>query len=232
MARGGYRKPPARSGPGGPGRFSKRTDGQNPMKTTPGLENPDVEYGDVSKMRDALKIQGINPGRPQLDTSLHQTGAPTRNDQLPDFVTGAPSARPGEPITAGMDGGPGPGRDVLESASGAPDLRETTLEFLSLAFGNNEAASMLEEYRATKAQPAMGGGLEPAPPAGPMSMAPTLDETDMTATDDLPSGIRQPMAPEGEMGQPTEPLPGPQGDVEPSPADAEELVAQQGGQEA
>lgn len=182
-------------------------------------------------MRDALKIQGIGGGRPALETGGHPAGAPARNDQLPDFVTKPPSARPGEPISAGMDGGPGPGQEALETRQ-PEDLRELTLSYLATAFGNSEAATMLDEYRMSKqpAQPA-AGALAPAPPTGPMSAAASFDETDMAAPDDVPRSMRQPTAPEGELGQPTEqPPPGPIGDTEPNPVDVEELVPE-GGQQ-
>lgn len=198
------------------------------MKTTPGLDNPDVEYGDVGPMRDALKIQGIGGAgapRPALETGGHPTGAPTRNDQLPDFVTKPPSSRDGEPITAGSDMGPGPGQEALETRQ-PEDLRELTLSYLATAFGNSEAAQMLDEYRVSKqsAQP-QASSLAPAPPAGPMSAAPTFDETDIAAPDEFPRAMRQPTAPEGELSQPTEePPPGPVGDTEPNPVDDSQLV--------
>ncbi len=78
------------AGPAGPGKFSTRTDK---------LEMPSQYYG-----------EGV-------ETAAIKSGAPlaTTSDVRPEPVTElyAPSERPDEPITAGIDMGEGPGSSAL-----------------------------------------------------------------------------------------------------------------------
>lgn len=100
---GGYR-PPANPAPvSGPGRLSKRTDRQ-PIATL-----PDAAYGEQATFR-------------QDQAGAPMAAAPTVNDagttmgaaDLSSVVPfGAPTTRPGEPVTAGAAAGPGPGIESL-----------------------------------------------------------------------------------------------------------------------
>lgn len=98
--RGGYRRPtnPAPASP--PGALSQRTDGGpgQPIRVAPG-----GDYGDrkalVSQQQAApLASAGGGP----------QAAAPGGGALSPQGVFG-PTNRPGEPVTAGVDAGPGPG---------------------------------------------------------------------------------------------------------------------------
>jgi len=90
------------AGPGGPGKFSTRTDK---------LELGSKAYGE------GVETQAIQSGAP-----LAKTGdvRPARAGDVREAVTQAPvtplfapSERPGEPITTGIDRGAGAGSDVL-----------------------------------------------------------------------------------------------------------------------
>lgn len=98
--------------PSGPGKFAKRTDRQGAKRL------PNAGYGE------------------QKDFMAQQAGAPMA--KAPNMPAGknplanvvpltAPTQRPNEPVTAGVDAGPGPGREIL----GLKSPTETTLQDLS-----------------------------------------------------------------------------------------------------
>lgn len=90
MAVGGYRAPRNPAPVSGPGRLSQRTDG---IKKQAIAEMPDAAYGEQTEMRN---IQGA---------------APMSASPMPRITPlDAPTERPDEPVTAGMDLGPGPDR--------------------------------------------------------------------------------------------------------------------------
>lgn len=86
------------AGPSGPGRFSTRTD-----------LPPSKEYGERKQMQE---IVGGAPTAKTRGAADPQIGRPRTS--LPEVTPlFAPSQRPDEPITAGIDMGAGPGSDVL-----------------------------------------------------------------------------------------------------------------------
>lgn len=109
------------AGPAGPGKFSTRTDK---------LEMPSQYYG-----------EGV-------ETAAIKSGAPlaTTSDVRPEPVTElyAPSERPDEPITAGIDMGEGPG----SSALGMQPQQETLSQILAKMLPydtNGEIAALYEQ---------------------------------------------------------------------------------------
>jgi hypothetical protein len=100
MAQGGYRKPENPAPISGPGALSQRTDGgpTQPAKYISGLP-----YGEGQATYDqqtAAPMASNNSPQPTL-----QMPAPT--------PLMAPTERPDEPVTAGIDIGPGPGSEVM-----------------------------------------------------------------------------------------------------------------------
>lgn len=95
------------AGPAGPGKYSTRTDK---------LEMPSQYYG-----------EGV-------ETAAIKSGAPlaTTPDVKPEPVTElyAPTQRPEEPITAGIDRGPGPGSSALMMAKSSEKLSDTLAKML------------------------------------------------------------------------------------------------------
>jgi hypothetical protein len=90
------------AGPAGPGKFSTRTDK---------LEMGSTAYGE------GVETQAIKSGAPLAktpDTRPARAGD-VREAATQEPVTElfAPSQRPGEPITAGIDAGPGPGASAM-----------------------------------------------------------------------------------------------------------------------
>ncbi|SRR6266540_1496421 len=104
---GGYR-PPAHPAPAsGPGKLSRRTDG-GPVQPVRDLPNPD--YGEQQTFRAAQQAA-------PMATAPGPQARPQDMVSAPDLShvvgLGAPTQRPGEPVTAGADSGAGPGSDVL-----------------------------------------------------------------------------------------------------------------------
>lgn len=104
MPSGGYRPPSNPAAVSGPGALSRRTDQPQPMQK---LYNP--KYGEQSD------FQEIQSGAPMSAPGM-PGGAPTAGVAAPTGLS-APSARPGEPVTAGAAVGAGPGPSALNLPS-------------------------------------------------------------------------------------------------------------------
>jgi hypothetical protein len=82
--------------------------------------------------------------QPALADMLSQV--PVRPDDVPDL--GAPTNRPGEPVTAGLNLGPGPGREALGPLPAvAKDPTVDTLRALMLRSRNPDLVRMLYRLR-------------------------------------------------------------------------------------
>lgn len=113
---GGYRRPVNPAPVSGPGAHSKRTDGGVSHQALSAV--PDQGYGDAKAQMDAQRIAPMAGAAPMPTAAPLPAGpsGPAANGQgggasRPGF--GDPSARPDEPITAGVDIGPGPGADAI-----------------------------------------------------------------------------------------------------------------------
>lgn len=83
--------------PSGPGPFSKRTDRQGVKRL------PNAAYGEQKEFAEQ-----------QQGAPMSRSNQAPRNNLLDNIVPlNAPSRRPDEPVTAGVDAGPGPGREML-----------------------------------------------------------------------------------------------------------------------
>lgn len=99
MARGGYRQPRNPAPVSLPGALSKRTDGG----ATEGMTQPIQNYTGFA--------YGQNKG-----LADQQSGAPMAGNPYPMAgITqlSAPTQRPNEPITSGINSGPGPGTEAM-----------------------------------------------------------------------------------------------------------------------
>lgn len=85
--------------PSGPGKFAKRTDRQGAKRL------PDAAYGEQKDFQD------MQAGAPMAKTPNQPMPQP--NPMANVVPLSAPTQRPEEPVTAGVDVGPGPGRDIL-----------------------------------------------------------------------------------------------------------------------
>lgn len=140
--KGGYQEPSEAQGPGGVGKNSRRSDKTQPNRTPP-LSDPRVQSGDVGKMQQAQRAIPLKDARGQTASAIPSRG-PSANPQanrLPPFVLDMESQRPGEPVTAGLDIGPGDGSESLRTMP-PPDTRSQILSFLS-SIGNAKARELL-----------------------------------------------------------------------------------------
>ncbi len=96
MEQGGYRKPSNPASVSGPGALSQRTDGG---PTQPATYMAGLPYGQGQQNYDN-------------QVAAPMAGNPVPQMEMPTPLL-APTARPSEPITAGIDRGPGPGSNAI-----------------------------------------------------------------------------------------------------------------------
>jgi hypothetical protein len=101
------------AGASGPGKFSKRTD------------LPSAYYGE------GVETQAIKSGAPLATTpDVRPSQAPAVPAQEPITPLFAPTQRPDEPITAGIDRGPGAGSEALMMNKSIVKLSDTLAAML------------------------------------------------------------------------------------------------------
>ena len=109
---GGYRQPMNPAPVSGPGELSKRTDGG----AIDGMTQPAQRYA------------GFGYGE-NLALEEQQSGAPMAGMPSASFADlvalDAPTQRPDEPLTAGINRGEGPGSEALNLPNRAPSLVDT-----------------------------------------------------------------------------------------------------------
>jgi hypothetical protein len=104
---GGYRRPTNPAATSGPGKYSRRTDGQ------PKMQLPDAGYGEQAEYQE---IQGgARMGAPAAAGQTPAAGV----DPSGLVSLDAPTGRPGEPVTAGAPLGPGVGPEAIGLGPGA-----------------------------------------------------------------------------------------------------------------
>jgi len=145
MAQGGYQAPAQPAPVSGPGRLSRRTDGQ------PVAELPDAAYGEAKTYRELEQAapMAATPGGAQ-------PGAVVPPADLSNVVPlSAPTQNPDEPVTAGADAGLGPGSDVLglgeDDDPGVQNLRGVlpTLELMAnMPSAGRELRQLVRRIRA------------------------------------------------------------------------------------
>lgn len=116
---GGYQKPNNPATFSGPGKFSQRTDGGPGDMRQPQRDIPSSGYGE------GVETAAIQAGAPLSATG----GAGGMRPQPIPFS--APTQRPDEPVTTGIDIGPGAGSNVLGMKSSPIKLSDTLSSMLS-----------------------------------------------------------------------------------------------------
>lgn len=125
---GGYRKPENPAPSSGPGSLSRRTDG-GPAQGAKYMSG--MPYGEnTMAQQTAAPMSGGSP----------MPSAPEVSMPMPTPLM-APTSRPNEPITSGIDAGEGPGSSVLNLPTAQPTLA-TTLRRIA-QFDNTGEAEML-----------------------------------------------------------------------------------------
>lgn len=123
---GGYRRPSRPAPVSGPGAMSKRTDGQGPRYMAGG------EYGEGQEM---MELQNSAPmsktdsraPRPRGGAAARPMPMMNESEQVTPLFS--PTARPGEPITAGAPFGDGPG-PMEDPFQAKPNNLEVVLKYL------------------------------------------------------------------------------------------------------
>lgn len=96
---GGYRTPASPAAVSGPGALSQRTD------SAPPGEFSGLPYGENKAINDQMDAAPTQPGQPGQGGARSAPGGA----RLPQGGVFGATGRPDEPMTAGVDAGPGPG---------------------------------------------------------------------------------------------------------------------------
>jgi hypothetical protein len=145
---GGYRKPANPAPVSGPGAHSQRTDG-GPAQVLSAA--PDQPYGAMSQQMNDQRTtpMGGKPNPPSLPNV--PATPPAAGHQMPAYSGGdfgAPTARPNEPVTAGVPIGPGPGPAQMPNVGAKPTGAMTQmLTNLSATDATGVIASLLQAAR-------------------------------------------------------------------------------------
>lgn len=101
MTSGGYRRPAHPAAVSGPGRLSRRTDGNQPMQSL-----PDAKYGEQQAFQNAQQAAPMAADAGGMGAAAQPSGGPDMSNVIP---MGAPTQAPDQPIQAGLPMGPGAG---------------------------------------------------------------------------------------------------------------------------
>lgn len=168
---GGYRKPSKPAAVSGPGALSKRTDGGPGTKQAAALDLP---YGDRKMVEAGEAAAPISQPKPAPRPRPSSTSAAASGGLPPELFQ--ESSRPNEPGTAGMDEGPGPGREALQNLN-PTDPVEVALEYFAKTYNFLPAQEALIEYRSKRAPvqaPTLAPPMAPEPQAAPAPMSDDL----------------------------------------------------------
>jgi hypothetical protein len=150
---GGYRKPANPAPVSGPGKYARRTDG-GPAQVNSTV--PDQPYGDAKQQHADERIapMGGKAPLPPAPTPGGDGGQPSMA-AFAGLGFGDPSQRPNEPVTHGVDIGPGGGSDVLNLPT-APNPAQ----------GTGQMTSLLQRLSATDATGILGQLMQAAQDRG------------------------------------------------------------------
>lgn len=110
---GGYREPANPAPVSGPGKYARRTDG-GPAQVLSAA--PNQGYGDAGRQLDAQRMSPMAGKEPMPNAPLASGGDAPEPTRMPEFTglgLDAPSTRPGEPVTHGVDIGAGADSSIL-----------------------------------------------------------------------------------------------------------------------
>jgi len=105
--RGGYQRPSKPAAVSGPGALSARTDGRVPTPPVTGL--PYGQNQALQAQQSAAPLSAPAPGGGGAGSAPAPTTSPAGPPRMGPAGAFSPTQRPGEPLTAGVDWGAGPG---------------------------------------------------------------------------------------------------------------------------
>lgn len=141
---GGMRTPAKPAPVSGPGKYARRTDG-GPAQVLSAA--PDQDYGQMKAQLDAQRVApmaGTAPMPPAAPTGTPDQGAAPSAPAYQGGAFNAPSSRPNEPVTAGVDIGPGPGSSALN------------FQPVQQGQGTGAMTSLLQQFAATDPSGVLG----------------------------------------------------------------------------
>lgn len=140
---GGPRTPAKPAPVSGPGKYSKRTDG-GPAQVLSAPSN--LPYGEAKALLNQQRVSPMAGSTPTPNAPAVPQGSDSQAVQLPQFAgvgLGEPTQRPNEPITAGVNIGPGPNSLNLPQAPNP-------------AQGSGTMTALLQKYASTDTTGIMG----------------------------------------------------------------------------
>lgn len=146
---GGYRKPSNPAPVSGPGALSKRTD-TGPKQSISAA--PGQGYGEAKTQMDAQHTAPMAAAEPLPAPALDMQGG-GGGGLAAALGLGAPSTRPSEPITAGVNIGAGPGASIMPAPNPAKGNGQLTalLQRLSATDSTGILAQLAQRAEATGA---------------------------------------------------------------------------------
>lgn len=147
MPAGGYQKPKNPAPYSGPGKFSRRTDG-GPGDTRQAAQNiPSQNYGDGTQMQ-ALQTSAPLAATGSMNGVEPGAAAAPSNPMPPIVPLEAPTQRPDEPVTNGIDLGPGMGSQALGANNPSGKVSDALAKMLP--FDNTGEISVLYQLALSK----------------------------------------------------------------------------------
>lgn len=123
---GGYRKPAHPAPVSGPGKYARRTDG-GPAQVLSAA--PNQGYGEAKQQLDAQRQSPMGAAEPLPGAANVPAGGDAPPPTMPTFSGVGltdPSQRPNEPITHGVNIGPGAGSEILNLPNPAQGTGQMT----------------------------------------------------------------------------------------------------------
>lgn len=150
---GGYRKPAHPAPVSGPGKYSKRTDGHPSQVLSTAPNQP---YGEAKQQMDAQRLSPMGAANPMPQAAAIPSGGGAPAPTMPAFNGPAltdPTQRPDEPITHGVDIGPGAGSEILNLPNPAQGTGQMTalLQRYALNDSSGLIAQLLQKAQARNA---------------------------------------------------------------------------------
>jgi len=113
--KGGYQRPTSPAPVSGPGSLSQRTDG-GPAHKQSAKYISGLPYGqgqEMMNMQNSAPMEASAPTPNPVPMSQMSNGTNTAAEPAPLVPLSAPTQNPNEPVTSGVDAGPGPGMASL-----------------------------------------------------------------------------------------------------------------------
>lgn len=127
--------------PGGPGKFARRNDLGNVKKIQRDAKIQESAGGSYGQR---AELQGIAAGAPMAQAPAAQ-GMPMP-PVVPTVGAFAPTARPDEPVTSGVNAGEGAGSEVLMTPIDAPDQLSVLARAMYMANPTPQLRRIVEAF--------------------------------------------------------------------------------------